>query len=111
MIAEYEKKPLCRFAVLVVLCAQPRGLVCRVVSLLLVHFFSCCILLLEFSIIVLPIALSFTKTDSRATVALELGQAISRLWIHSEILYDFYHGRDAPKDGSSALEWQISRSV
>ena len=52
-----------------------------------------------------------STSRSALDVALELCQAIDRLWIHSEILYDFYHGRDAPRDGSSATEEQISRSI
>ena len=54
----------------------------------------------------------FTSTSRFVLdVALDLGQAIDRLLIHSEIFYDFYHGMNAPKDGASAIEWQISRSV
>lgn len=52
---------------------------------------------------------STSTSRSALDVALELGQAIDRLWIHSEILYDFYHGRDERKDGSFATKWQISR--
>ena len=54
---------------------------------------------------------STSTSRSALDVALDLRQAIDRLWIHSEILYDFYHGIKAPKDGSSAIEWQISRSL
>ena len=54
---------------------------------------------------------STSMSRSALDVALELGQAIDRLWIHSEIFYDSYPDRDAPEDGSSATERQISRSV
>ena len=54
---------------------------------------------------------STSTSRSALDVALDLSQAVDRLLIHSEILYDIYHGIKAPKDGSSAIEWQISRSL
>ena len=54
---------------------------------------------------------STSKSRSTLDVALELGQAIERLWIHSEIVFESLHGTPARNRGSPARDREISRSI
>lgn len=52
-----------------------------------------------------------SESRSARDVALDIGQAIERLWIHSEIFYESLHGIPAHRQVSPARGRQISRSV
>ena len=52
-----------------------------------------------------------SKSRSTLDVALELGQAIERLWIHSEILFDSLHDKSVRKHASPVRDREIIRSI